>query len=167
MRTDEVRALLRTERRHIELTRDALGLHAGPLGGTRREDTGELSGMDEHVADVASDTLEREIDLSLFHAVEADLAAVDAALARVADGSYGRCETCRIQIGDARLRALPAATRCLAHQAEAEVADAWLRRSLLADETDLEAAAHLDLLPPEEGTPTTQPAEEAAVHRVS
>lgn len=36
-----------------------------------------------------------------------------AALERVADGSYGRCDRCGMDIGKERLIALPAATRCV------------------------------------------------------
>jgi RNA polymerase-binding transcription factor DksA len=165
MRNDAVRAALVAERDHLEETRDALLLHAGPDGGTQREDTGELSGMDEHIADVASDTFEREVDLGLLHAVQADLAAVDAALNRLATGTYGRCERCAVDIGHARLVARPAAALCLAHQHEAERADAMLRRSILHGGTDLEAAAHLDLLPVEDPAGTSYDDEAIDVSR--
>jgi RNA polymerase-binding transcription factor DksA len=149
MDADEARALLEAERRRLLVTRDALAMHAGPLAGTQRDDTGELSGMDEHLADVASDTLEREVDLTVLHSLDADLAAVGAALERVDGGSYGLCAACGAAIGESRLRALPAATRCLAHQVEAEAAHDALRQAVLAARSDVEAAAHLDLLPVE------------------
>ena len=43
----------------------------------------------------------------------ADLGAIDAALARLATGDYGRCEVCDRLIPAARLDALPTATKCL------------------------------------------------------
>ncbi|MGY4718899.1 TraR/DksA family transcriptional regulator [Naumannella huperziae] len=43
-----------------------------------------------------------------------EIAEVDAALARLADGSYGICAGCGEPIPRDRLRARPAATRCVA-----------------------------------------------------
>jgi RNA polymerase-binding transcription factor DksA len=37
---------------------------------------------------------------------------IDAALSRVADGSYGICVNCGEQISEARLEAVPHAARC-------------------------------------------------------
>jgi DnaK suppressor protein len=44
---------------------------------------------------------------------EAEMSEIDAALARIADGSYGQCEVCGGAIGRDRLRALPAVRRCV------------------------------------------------------
>jgi DnaK suppressor protein len=43
------------------------------------------------------------------------LAEVDRALAKVDDGSYGRCDVCGEEIPAGRLEARPWATRCLRH----------------------------------------------------
>jgi RNA polymerase-binding transcription factor DksA len=43
------------------------------------------------------------------------LAEVDRALAKVDDGSYGRCDVCNEEIPAGRLEARPWATRCLRH----------------------------------------------------
>ena len=43
-------------------------------------------------ADTASDTAQRTEDLAILESLEAELAEIDAALARVADGSYGTDE---------------------------------------------------------------------------
>jgi RNA polymerase-binding transcription factor DksA len=166
MRTDRARTSLDAERRRLEQLRDELRQHAGPTAGTQRDDTGELSGMDEHVADVASDTLEREVDLAVLHSLEAALASVDAALDRLAAGRYGRCEVCGAPIGEARLRALPDATRCLDDQYSAETADAPMRDAALHDRSETDAVSHLDLLPAEDGVHAPPPAEESAVHVV-
>ncbi len=42
-----------------------------------------------------------------------ELREIDAALARIADGTYGTCERCGGAIGRDRLRALPEVRRCL------------------------------------------------------
>lgn len=49
-----------------------------------------------------------------------ELVAVRAALARMADGSYGECTACSQSIGAERLFAQPAAARCIACQSQAE-----------------------------------------------
>ena len=41
-------------------------------------------------------------------------AALDAALKRIADGSYGVCAKCGVQIDPRRLKALPTAIHCIA-----------------------------------------------------
>ena len=43
----------------------------------------------------------------------ADLGRIDAALTRLADGTYGRCELCREVIEEQRLRVLPLTTLCV------------------------------------------------------
>ncbi len=43
-----------------------------------------------------------------------EIVEIDAALARIADGTYGACEVCGGAIGRDRLRALPEVRRCQA-----------------------------------------------------
>jgi DnaK suppressor protein len=81
---------------------------------------GELSHMDQHQADVGTETFEREKDLSILENVEAELADIEHALARLNDGTYGTCEACGRPIDEARLDAMPAARLCLDDQAVAE-----------------------------------------------
>jgi RNA polymerase-binding transcription factor DksA len=80
----------------------------------------ELSHLFQHQADIGSETFEREKDFSILEQVEAELAAVERALHRLEEGSYGRCDACRQPIDEDRLEAIPAARFCLTHQAQAE-----------------------------------------------
>jgi RNA polymerase-binding transcription factor DksA len=80
----------------------------------------ELSSYDQHQADVATETFEREKDLTILDQVEGELADVENALQRLDAGTYGVCEACGEPIGDDRLEALPATRFCLKDQAEAE-----------------------------------------------
>lgn len=162
----ETQSLLESERRRLLYARDALRLHAGPAGGSQRDDTGELSGMDEHLADAASDTLEREIDLTVLHSIESDVAAIDSALDRLAGGTYGRCAVCGGPIGEARLRAIPATSLCLEDQYRAERLDDTMRDAAMHDPSEAEAAAHLDLLPTHDAAVEPVCAEEDALHEV-
>jgi DnaK suppressor protein len=82
-------------------------------GASMAEASGEV-GFDEEYADAGSYTFERERDLSLVDNVKDLIQKVEHALARIADGSYGRCEACGKPIEAERLDALPYATLCLA-----------------------------------------------------
>ena len=64
-------------------------------------------------AAAASQVFAQQRDLALRDASERRLHEVDAALARVAAGSYGRCGACGGPIADARLEALPWASLCI------------------------------------------------------
>jgi RNA polymerase-binding protein DksA len=70
-------------------------------------------GGDGHSADDSSEVLNREVSLSLEDNAEHLLAAIDSALARVAAGTYGKCDRCEGVIGSERLEALPWATKCI------------------------------------------------------
>jgi DnaK suppressor protein len=112
-------------RRHLESERDRLtGVRAGfadeGLDISETDSLGELSALDQHPADIGTETFEREKDLSIIERVEAELADVEHALSRLDDGTYGTCEACGKPIGDARLDAMPAARLCLDDQAQAE-----------------------------------------------
>ena len=77
------------------------------------EDLADEDGNDSHLADSATETLDREIEQSLEDNAEHLLGRIDAALARIDEGTYGRCERCGEAIGEERLEALPYATRCI------------------------------------------------------
>lgn len=69
--------------------------------------------LDDHLAETASVTLDREIDYTLEENSEHVLAAIDAALARIEDGTFGICRSCGRPIGEERLEAIPYATQCI------------------------------------------------------
>lgn len=69
---------------------------------------------DEHDPDGVTIAFERAQVLSLLRAARERLAELDEAMARQAAGTYGTCESCGGPIGDERLAALPATTRCVA-----------------------------------------------------
>lgn len=84
------------------------------------EDLSELSSVDQHPADQATETFEREKDLSILGSTDEQLRDIDLAFARIENGSYGSCEVCGRSIGEERLRAKPAARLCIDHQRAAE-----------------------------------------------
>ncbi len=64
-------------------------------------------------ADAGAKTYQREHDLALTHNARQLLAQNGRALARMADGTYGICESCGNPVGKARLQAFPRATLCV------------------------------------------------------
>lgn len=52
---------------------------------------------------------------ALADTLQAQLRLVEQALERIEQGTYGLCEKCGEPIGDARLEALPATSRCIEH----------------------------------------------------
>ncbi len=98
----------------IAALRAELGLSPGAVGLTEMERYGQ------HPSDLASETVEREIDLSIELDLSEQLREVDAALHRFDTGTYGICETCGQPIDPARLAALPAVRRCTTDQQSAE-----------------------------------------------
>ena len=65
------------------------------------------------LADTATATLDREIDYTLEENSEHVLEAIDAALKRIEDGTYGTCVNCGKPIAEERLAAIPWATHCI------------------------------------------------------
>jgi DnaK suppressor protein len=75
-------------------------------------------GMDTY--DLASDARDREISLILTDRDRDKLQAIDDALARIEENSYGVCESCESDIAEGRLEALPFTRLCINCQAERE-----------------------------------------------
>ncbi|MCR6485030.1 TraR/DksA C4-type zinc finger protein [Amycolatopsis sp. OK19-0408] len=69
---------------------------------------------DEHDPEGATIAFEREQVQALLRQAQDELAALDAAAARVRAGVYEVCERCGGPIADARLAALPATRICIA-----------------------------------------------------
>jgi DnaK suppressor protein len=78
-------------------------------------DDGELSSAagDQHLADHASEMVDRELDESLEENAELLVRDIDRALTKIDDGTYGKCERCAQDIPEARLEAVPYATLCV------------------------------------------------------
>jgi RNA polymerase-binding transcription factor DksA len=79
------------------------------------EATGELmsSSADNHLADTASETYERELDEGLEADAQQQLREVEDALKRLEAGEYGTCSACGKTIPVERLEAVPWTTLCI------------------------------------------------------
>jgi RNA polymerase-binding protein DksA len=80
--------------------------------GSMEDETQEIQ-SDNHPGDVATITLDREIDYTLEENEERLLAAIDAALERIEKGAFGTCRGCAEEIAIERLEALPYTTQCI------------------------------------------------------
>ena len=82
----------------------------GRLASLKKDATREYSG------DSAEQAQERENDEvvdAIGNETAQSIRAIRAALERIEGGSYGMCDSCGEEIGKARLKALPEATRCV------------------------------------------------------
>jgi RNA polymerase-binding transcription factor DksA len=79
-----------------------------------------LSTSDEHMADGASDSYERDWALAMASSDQNALYEIDQALNRIAEGSYGICEITGKPIEAARLKTIPWTRFCASAQAELE-----------------------------------------------
>lgn len=68
---------------------------------------------DEHDPEGATLAFERQHAAALLEAAREQVAAIDGALRRLADGRYGVCDRCGQPIGAERLAARPAAVTCV------------------------------------------------------
>ena len=90
------------------------------LNKSQREASGDLSGYSYHMADVASDDYERDFSLGRATDEQKILYAIDEAMKRIADGSYGSCTQCGKTILKKRLKALPYTELCIECQKKDE-----------------------------------------------
>ncbi len=112
MELDVATTALTSERARI--AHDLEQLNAGTDNG--RDSADRLgAGSDDAVA-----TYEDELDEGVVDDLQANLDEVDAALARIAAGTYGVCVDCGEAIPEKRLTALPASARCIECQRKQE-----------------------------------------------
>ena len=104
--SDEARERLQAEQTRVEGLVDGL---KAELGTSENEGVSELADYDQHPADTATETFEREKDLSILEQLEHELAELHAALERVDAGTYGIDEETGEPIDPARLDAFPTA----------------------------------------------------------
>jgi RNA polymerase-binding protein DksA len=108
--TNRFREALTQERQRVQAALD--NLHEENPGSITDE-TGEDAVYDNHLADTATVTYDRELDYTLEENAEHVLSEIDSALLRIDDGSYGNCTNCGREIAPERLEARPWATLCI------------------------------------------------------
>jgi RNA polymerase-binding transcription factor DksA len=110
------RRLLEDERERLRASRQGLVDELADV----QEEGGGHSGLLNQPADQVTRMNAREEDESLIAHLDTALGEVDAALQRIADGTYGRCEVDGEPIPDERLEALPATRYCVRHEQDQE-----------------------------------------------
>jgi DnaK suppressor protein len=115
--TNRFREALLEERQRVEAALQLLhDENSAPL----YDEAGEETAFDNHLADTATETYDRELEYSLEENSERVLAEIDGALKRIGEGTYGICTNCGTQIPEERLEALPWATLCIGCQRDQE-----------------------------------------------
>jgi DnaK suppressor protein len=99
--------LTRTLRASLEEERSQLQAQLAEL-----DDESEVS-YDENFADSAQVAGQQGANRALSGQLAENLGEVERALAKMDDGTYGRCERCGKEIGEARLEAMPATPYCI------------------------------------------------------
>lgn len=115
MDPEQARQLIVTEReRLVGLIRD----RETETGIGRESETAsisELASNDQHQGDIGTETFEREKDFSLLEQLESEISDLDAALRKIDEGTYGRCEVCGQEVEAERLEAMPGTRTCREH----------------------------------------------------
>lgn len=87
---------------------------------SQKDAAGDISGYTYHMADIATDTYDREFSLGLASNERKLIYEIDDAVKKIEDGTYGICEGCKNLITKTRLKAIPYARRCLKCQEKTE-----------------------------------------------
>lgn len=87
---------------------------------SQKDAAGDISGYTYHMADIATDTYDREFSLGLASNERKLIYEIDDALKKIEEGIYGICEQCKNLITKTRLKALPYARLCLKCQERTE-----------------------------------------------
>jgi DnaK suppressor protein len=105
------RALLLEERGTYVRQADELKAQADSLA--LEHEPGDVQ-FDEEGGEGGTANIDRELDMMLSGQARAAVEEIDRALAKLDNGTYGRCEKCGTEIPEARLEALPHAALCVA-----------------------------------------------------
>ena len=107
---------LATIRESLEGERERLAEEIAEYEREGQETLSDVSGENnyrDHMADQGSATFARELDATLEESARESLAAVERALVRIDEGTYGICSRCGAKIAEARLDAMPTAELCI------------------------------------------------------
>jgi RNA polymerase-binding transcription factor DksA len=96
----------------LENVREELTARAAALRSGADVPSGGIS-FGKRVGEGTSIAIERFTDVAIHDQIVQQLAAVEAALTRVAEGTYGTCTVCHRPIAEERLEAIPWAATCV------------------------------------------------------
>jgi len=87
---------------------------------SQKDASGDISGYTYHMADVATDSYDREFSLGIANTEREVLYDINEALKRIEDDSYGTCLECTKSITKKRLKAVPHTKYCIKCQSVLE-----------------------------------------------
>ena len=107
-------------KRKDEIIEDINHISEDTLKKSQKDASGDISGYTYHMADVATDSYDREFSLGLASNEREILYALDDALKRIQEELFGICEDCKNLIAKNRLKAIPYASLCIKCQQKKE-----------------------------------------------
>ncbi|MGD9677889.1 MAG: TraR/DksA C4-type zinc finger protein [Vulcanibacillus sp.] len=114
---NELKQLLTEEKKSL-LNNYSFGLNV-----SLNDSIGELSGYDNHPADIGTELFERGKDLALKENGLHTLELINGALKKMNQNEYGFCEKCKKEIPIERLRVVPYAKYCIEHQPDDSISN--------------------------------------------
>ena len=107
-------------KRKEEILDDIKHISEDTLKKSPKEASGDISGYTFHMADVATDTYDREFSMGIASNDRKFLYELDDALKKIEEGTFGVCEDCKSLISKTRLKAVPQARHCVKCQEKRE-----------------------------------------------
>jgi DnaK suppressor protein len=99
-------------RSELEARRDATRDRVAALA--KRPERGAAQGFGKRIGDGTVEAISRLTEIGVGGSLETALARTERALAKLDEGTYGRCDACGEPIAPARLRAMPDSVLCVA-----------------------------------------------------
>jgi len=98
-------------RRELQERRDATRARVATLA--KRPERGTAQGFGKRIGDGTTEAVGRLTEIGVGRSLESTLARTERALAKLEQGTHGRCDTCGEPIEPARLQAMPDSVLCL------------------------------------------------------
>jgi DnaK suppressor protein len=92
------------------------------------KDHSRTTSMPNDMAELGTGNFDQELTLRVLGSEEGALEQIGAAIKRIEDGSYGRCEECGGEIPKTRLDAIPYAAQCVQCASEQEEGDEAIKK---------------------------------------
>ena len=98
-------------RRDLEARRDETRARVAALA--KRPEPGTAQGFGKRIGDGTVEAISRLTEIGVGTSLEVGLERTERALAKLDEGTYGRCDACGEPIGTKRLQAMPDVVLCL------------------------------------------------------
>lgn len=98
-------------RRELQERRDRTQDRVADLA--KRPERGSAQGFGKRIGDGTTEAISRLTEIGVGTSLEEGLARTDRALAKLDEGTYGRCDACGEAIAPARLEAMPDSVLCV------------------------------------------------------